>query len=135
LQQKAASAANITFAGGKDRNELLNLMKRCKAVVFPSIWYEGLPFIIIEAFATGTPVIASNLGSMSELIRHQHNGLHFRPGDASDLCQAIRAFENNNTEMYRNARQSYLDHYSEEQHYRSIIRIYEKTIATAGKHV
>jgi glycosyltransferase involved in cell wall biosynthesis len=40
-------------------------MKECKALIFPSIWYEVLPYVIIEAFSTGTPVLASNTGSMS----------------------------------------------------------------------
>jgi len=132
-----SNAANVSFAGKKNNQELMDLMKRCKALVFPSIWYEGLPFVIVEAFAAGTPVIASNLGSMSELVKHRYNGLHFEPGSATDLRDAIMAFENGGTQtqqMYSNARKTYLDNYSIEQHYRSIISIYESTLAKHGKH-
>ncbi|MBA4168347.1 MAG: glycosyltransferase family 4 protein, partial [Chitinophagaceae bacterium] len=67
----------INFAGKKNHAEVLQLMKQCRALIFPSIWYEGLPLTIIEALATGTPVISSDLGAMQEMISHQHNGLLF----------------------------------------------------------
>ena len=67
-------------------------MKKCKAFICPSIWYEGAPLTIIEAFATGTPVIASRLGSMAETIIDGFNGLHFTAGDADDLRKKIELF-------------------------------------------
>src|SRR5437762_4639584 len=55
LQQQFANAVNVTFAGKLNKEEVLETMKISKALIFPSIWYEGLPFTIIESFATGTP--------------------------------------------------------------------------------
>ncbi len=56
------------------------------ALVVPSDWIENAPFIIREAFAAGLPVIASNLGGMAEMVRHEHDGLLFDPGSAEDLA-------------------------------------------------
>jgi glycosyltransferase involved in cell wall biosynthesis len=134
LLQPYASASNITFAGKRSRNELLDMMKRCKAVIFPSLWYEGLPFVILEAFATGTPIIASRLGTMAEVITHGFNGLHFTPGDATELKNAVEVMERAGPEveqLYGNARQTYLEKYHPGIHYKSIMSIYETTIANA----
>lgn len=130
-----AKTSNITFAGKRSRDELLALMKTCKAVIFPSLWYEGLPFVILEALATGTPVIASRLGSMASVITHGFNGLHFSPGNADELAQAVEHMNKGGQDieqLYSNARQTYLEHYHPDSHYRSIISIYETTIANAG---
>lgn len=134
LMQEHANTSNITFAGRQSRAELLEMMKRCKAVIFPSLWYEGLPFIILEAFATGTPLIASRLGTMAEVITHRFNGLHFSPGDAEELKNAVKTIEQSGPDveqLYGNARQTYLEKYHPGIHYRSIMSIYESTIANS----
>lgn len=132
LLQQHASAGNITFAGRRSRGELLNMMKRCKAVIFPSLWYEGLPYVILEALATGTPVIASRLGTMAEVITHGFNGLHFSAGDATELRDAVKIMDKGGQrQLYGNARQTYLEKYHPEIHYRSIMSIYETTIANS----
>jgi GT2 family glycosyltransferase/glycosyltransferase involved in cell wall biosynthesis len=60
------------------------------AVVVPSVWIENAPLTIREAFASGAPVIASNLGGMREMIAHERNGLLFEPGSPESLAAAIR---------------------------------------------
>ena len=54
--------------------------------MFPSVWYEGFPLTLVEAFAQATPVLASRLGAAGEIVRDGWTGLHFDPGDASDLA-------------------------------------------------
>ena len=125
--------SNITLKGRISKEEVLAYMKKCKALIFPSTWYEGLPFVIIEAFATGTPVIASRLGSMAELVSDKSNGLLFEPGNAIDLRQKIQLFLQMETQdrnvLYENARTSYLQNYSPEKHYETILTLYETVIA------
>lgn len=136
LQKKYSSQTNILFAGKKSRDEVLDAMKRSKAFICPSIWYEFTPFTNFEAFATGTPVIASRLGSMIDTVRDGYDGLHFNVGDANDLRQKIELFVQkvkNNNDYYKNARQTYLEKYHPEVYYRSILKIYET--AVAGNYV
>jgi glycosyltransferase involved in cell wall biosynthesis len=56
----------------------------------PSVWYENSPNVILEAFAHRTPVIASDLGGMAELVQHDVNGLVFEPGNAKALARQLR---------------------------------------------
>ncbi len=127
LKVEYQQAENIRFLGKLDNRELSDLMRKCQALVFPSIWYEGLPFVILEAFCAGTPVIASNLGAMSTLIKNGYNGIHFKPGNAPDLKEAVWRFGGNRNDLYANARQTYLDHYHPDIHYKSVMEIYDTT--------
>ena len=108
-------------------------MKRSTALIFPSVWYEGLPFVILEAFSTGTPVIASNLGAMSSLIQDEYNGLVFKAGSAEELKSAVLRFRPDNEKIYRQARDTYLNHFNPDIHYQSVMRIYDQSIQAAKK--
>ena len=131
LEAAYQSFKNIIFAGKKEKSQVLQAMKGCRALLFPSIWYEGLPYTIIEAFATGTPVFASAIGSMQELIRDSYNGYHFPPGDAEGLRKKIIHFESHPEEheqLYENARRTYTGKYHPDQHYASLMSIYENVL-------
>jgi glycosyltransferase involved in cell wall biosynthesis len=133
LVKEYGQLENISFAGKKSKGEVMSLMKQCRALIFPSIWYEGLPLTIIEAFSTGTPVIASRLGAMAEMIIHDVNGLHFEPGNAIQLFETVGKFkkqiEEKNYLLYKGARQSYLNHYHPEKCYLSVIAIYNNLVS------
>ena len=60
--------------------------------VLPSLFGEGLPMVVLEAMATGVPVIASRVEGIPETIRHGQDGLIVEPGDADALASAIREF-------------------------------------------
>ena len=60
-------------------------------LVVPSRWYENAPGVIFEAFAAGMPVIATDLGGMSEFVKPGKNGLLFALDDAEDLAGRLRA--------------------------------------------
>jgi glycosyltransferase involved in cell wall biosynthesis len=81
---------NAKYVGLKHGQELADLIHDALAVVLPSIWYENQPFSILEAFASGKPVIASDLGGMTELVAHRERGLLVKPGDPAALADALR---------------------------------------------
>jgi len=58
----------------------------------PSIWFENSPITIHEAFLTGTPVLASDIGGMAEFVRDGVDGLHFETGNARDLAAKMKRF-------------------------------------------
>lgn len=131
LQENFSPYSNIFFTGQMEKKQVNEYMKKCKAFICPSIWYEGAPLTIIEAFATGTPVIASRLGSMVESIIDGYNGLHFTAGDADDLRKKIELFikeTEQNSMFYKNARQTYREKYHEDIHYNAVLKIYEDAI-------
>jgi len=131
LQENFSPYSNIFFAGQMEKKQVSEYMKKCKAFICPSIWYEVAPLTIIEAFATGTPVIASRLGSMAETIIDGFNGLHFTAGDADDLRKKIELFmkaTEQHSMFYKNARQTYQEKYHEDIHYKAVLKIYEDAI-------
>src|SRR5690606_22362826 len=89
VQEVAQTSPNITYLGSLDHQAISRELAECTALVFPSIWYEGLPMTLVEAFATGTPVIASDLGAMQGLIDEGQNGWRFTPDNAVVLRQKI----------------------------------------------
>jgi glycosyltransferase involved in cell wall biosynthesis len=60
--------------------------------VVPSAWYENTPLVIYEAFASGTPVVATDLGGLSEVVEHGRNGLLFGVDNARDLNAQLMRF-------------------------------------------
>ena len=129
LEDKFKKQVNIQFLGSKGKEEVIGFMKKAKALVFPSLWYEGMPYTIIESFSTGTPVIASYLGSMKELVSDGYNGYHFETGNSESLLEVLLKFENgDNDVLYNNARNTYLEKYTPDEHYSNIIKIYKEVI-------
>lgn len=79
----------ITFAGPYPNSQVGQILSQFDVVVVPSIWYENRPAVIIEALATQTPVVASRLGGIVELIKHNENGLLFEAGSAAELSTQL----------------------------------------------
>lgn len=80
----------IAFAGTFPNERVLEVHKGVDVLVVPSVWYENSPNVILEAFAAGTPVVASDRGGLAELVQHEVNGLLFRMGDAADLARQLQ---------------------------------------------
>ena len=105
---------NIKILGQLPADETMNRLTRSKALIAPSICYEGFPMTIVEAFACGVPVIGSNKGNVSVVIDDLKNGALFRMGDAEDLRAKILFFESNpmHVKSLRDgARKTYLQYY------------------------
>jgi glycosyltransferase involved in cell wall biosynthesis len=83
------SDPSIRFLGAIPPNELADLVGAARAVVIPSLWFEGSPRTVTEAYAAGVPVIASRIGALEETVRHELTGLLVPPGDASALAEAM----------------------------------------------
>ncbi|MBN2490026.1 MAG: glycosyltransferase [Planctomycetes bacterium] len=89
--RQAAVGAPVHFAGPLARDRLAAAHGELDVLVVPSLWYENSPLVILEAQAARTPVIASDLGGMAELVQDGRTGLLFPAGDAVALRRAILA--------------------------------------------
>lgn len=76
---------NVRLCGRYEPSDLPTVMAGIDVLIVPSRWPEIGPFVILEAFATRTPVIAANIGNIPELVRHDVDGLLFNAGDVVDL--------------------------------------------------
>ncbi len=120
--------AGVTWLGSQTRDRVMSLMQDARILVFPSTWYECAPMTIVEAFACGLPVIASNLGSIPEFVTHGRTGLLFKPGDSEDLARQVRwAFDHPEElrAMRANARREFEEKYTAERNYKMLMAIYE----------
>lgn len=118
---------NVEYVGLKHGQELGQLLHNALGVVVPSLWYENQPFSVLEAFASGKPVIASDLGGMAELVTNGDRGLLVPPRDVHALAEAMRWTTANQTEarrMGRNAQTYALAQHSPEEHYRRLMDLY-----------
>jgi glycosyltransferase involved in cell wall biosynthesis len=89
IRDLAANLPNVTFGGTYPHSESARVFSEIDVLLVPSIWYD-FPLIIYEAYATQTPVIATNLGGMAETVSNQVSGLLFERGDVFDLARQIR---------------------------------------------
>src|SRR6185437_15666960 len=100
----------------------------------PSEWYEGLPRVVVESLARGTPVIASRIGSLAELVQHGRTGLHFRAGDSADLVSQVTrmaAYSPEYAAMRRAARGEFEARYTEPANYALLMNIYDSVVTSA----
>lgn len=91
LKSIANRIRNIKFCGTYKHDRSADVFKNIDVLVVPSLWYD-FPLIIYEAFATKTPVVATNLGGMAEAISHNINGLLFERGNVKDLSYQLGRF-------------------------------------------
>ncbi len=128
VEEASAKFKNITYVGNVDKTTAHTLLQQCTALVFPSIWYEGMPLTIIEAFSNSTPVIAAKIGAMQTMISHEYNGLHFAPNDLQSLSAQLNSWvglsEREIQQYQTNALYSYESNYSPELNIIKLIEIY-----------
>lgn len=122
---------NVKFKGKLDRKQLVYEYQNCIALIVPSVLFETFGMINIEAFISGKPVIASNIGGISEIIEHNVNGLLFEPGNVEQLTECILRYWNNSDLVIEHGRQGYQkakDKYTKESYYDILIKLYEELI-------
>jgi glycosyltransferase involved in cell wall biosynthesis len=88
----AASGVNgrVTFLGARSREEVVRTLAGAHAALLPSAW-ENLPHAAVEALAVGTPVVATAVGGVPEVVHDGENGLLVPPGSPARLAEAMRS--------------------------------------------
>jgi len=118
---------NIDFLGKKDFQEIVPFLSTCLCTIVPSEVYDNFPNVIVESFAYKKAVIATDIGSLPELVKNNDTGLTFDYGSSDDLKKKIEYMFCNLDEAKRmggNAYQSLLQNYSKEKHYSQLINLF-----------
>lgn len=89
VKKEAEKFGFIKYLGKQDNNEAMKRIKSATTLIMPSLCYENSPTVIYEACQQKTPVIASRIGGITELIHHLGGAL-FNPGDKDDLIKKIK---------------------------------------------
>jgi len=94
-------AANISMRGSFPHDQLDEVLSEIDILIVPSVWHENNPRVIQEAFAARTPVIASNVGGISEYVHHEVNGLLFERNDPVDLARQMARVVNESDLLWK----------------------------------
>jgi glycosyltransferase involved in cell wall biosynthesis len=124
--------SKVELLGFVQGGQLRQLIQECLFVVNPSELYEICPMNILEAFAHGKAVLASNIGGIPELVEPGATGLLFRPGDVASLARQMQVLLTDTrlaTHMGRAARKRVDESYSMDLYYERILRVYQEVSA------
>lgn len=128
--------AHVRLAGPLPHDEALARVAGAGMVVFPSVWYETFGFAIVEALASGVPVIASRLGAQAEVVRDGVSGLLFAPGDAGALRETVRRLATSDglaARLADGARREFEERFSPYASYRDLLNVYERVTQGARR--
>jgi glycosyltransferase involved in cell wall biosynthesis len=89
----ANASRRVEFAGFVSGEAKQTLLRNCRAVIAPSIWWEPLGLIVYEAYDYGKPVIAARSGGLVETVREGDGGLLHEPGNCDSLVEAVMKLE------------------------------------------
>ena len=134
-QEQELSHSNFNHLGKQSLESVFQQMQRHSVLVMPSIWYEGFPMTLVEAYANGLPVIASRIGALEELVEHQVTGLLFEAGNSDSLAQTMQWALDHPQEMYQmglNARKKYEQFYTAQKNLQQLEDIYMDAIQSCN---
>jgi len=126
----------IRFLGQLPAAEAQQEIARSRLLVLPSEWFEGFPLVVREAFAFGTPVAASDIGSLPGIVCQGENGVVFPPANPQSLLETVRAAWHGEGELERlgaGARQSFEASYTEKANYKLLMDIYQQAIEVSRR--
>ena len=121
----------VQYVGRRTSEQVVSLMQDAVALIFPSIWFEGMPLTLLEAFACGTPVVASRVGGLPEIVAENVSGTLFAPGDPNALAEAIARLwrePDKRATLASGARTAYERQYSASANYSQLMSIYAEAI-------
>jgi glycosyltransferase involved in cell wall biosynthesis len=117
----------VEWLGAVTEERVLTLMQQASFLVFPSQVYENFPITLVQAFATGLPVIASGHGSIGEIVSDGVTGCHVRPGDSNDLAEKLEWAITHRDALARmgsRAREEFENRYTAERNYQQLLEVY-----------
>ena len=128
LHALAGQATGVEFLGHCSGEQLWQLVREARAVVLPSRWYENAPLCILEAYASGKPVIGARIGGIAEMVREGETGFLFESGNVEDLSRAVQhvaTLRDDQLEaMGRAARQYVGDSFTRQQYFERTLDLY-----------
>lgn len=121
----------IEFLGRMNFNEIVPYLKSCLCTTVPSEWYDNFPNVILESFAYKKAVIATDFGSLPELVHHHETGLTFQYADVGDFRKQIKFAFEHPEEMKRMGENGYgliETDYSPQAHYKQVDSLFKKIL-------
>ncbi len=125
-EEEIKKTPNAEFVGFKTGDELTALISEALFSIYPSEWHENCPYSVLESQILCTPVIASRMGGIPELIRENETGLLFEAGNHEELTRKIESLWKDRDklkEMTNNCRA--IEYETPESYYNKLEMIYK----------
>ncbi len=136
VERARADGLPVEFLGLRRREEVLDIIGKAELQVIASECFEGFPLVLVESYARGTPVIASNIGSLRKLVLPGETGLHFEAGNAASLAAQVRSLWSDPQTRQRlrlGARHRFENEYTPARNLARLLEIYEKASVCAAR--
>lgn len=128
VRWKAQDNNLVEVLGFLKKEDLVGVVAKAKFMVVPSVWYEVFGRIVIEAYAVGTPVLASEIGALKDIVIDGKTGLIFEP-NPEDIVRKIKDLKPELLKFWsQNAREEYYQKYREGLAYKRLISVYEEVL-------
>jgi glycosyltransferase involved in cell wall biosynthesis len=130
---KNLGISNIEFLGSMWGKELEVVLSACDFVVLPSEWYDPSPYVVLQAYSFGKPVIATRIGGLQDMIIHDKTGKLVEIKNPKDLSLSISSLFNDKqsiSEFGKNARTLLLEKYSTKRYFDFTKSIFDKLISS-----
>jgi glycosyltransferase involved in cell wall biosynthesis len=134
VEAAAAGRPNVELLGQRSQHTVDELLGRAELLIVPSECFETFGRVVAEAFAKGTPVLAANIGGLSEIVFNGESGVLFDPGDSDDLAERVRFLFTNAVQLKRmrkRARAAFEQNYTVETNYTRLMSIYSRALQRA----
>lgn len=138
VRNAAAANRNLEWLGRMPRNDVYAALRDAAFLLFASECYEGMPLAIIEAFACGTPVLASRIGAAGEMIATGSDGYYFEAGNSASLAAAAKAMvsdANLKGSLRSAARSRFECDFTAARNYGLLMEVYKNAIAVTPDRV
>jgi glycosyltransferase involved in cell wall biosynthesis len=135
-QVQTLNLSNVRFHRHCEGTVLRQLVSRARLTVLPSEWYEVFGQSVLESLLCTRPVVASRIGGIPEAMEDGAHGLLVPPGDVSTLAEAVRWLASHTRvadDMGRAGREATLQRFGSEEHYESLLSIYNQASLSAGQ--
>ncbi|MCA1841313.1 MAG: glycosyltransferase family 4 protein [Actinomycetota bacterium] len=132
----AQSNGRVTWTRFLPHHDLMTLIGQASLLIVPSVWPEPFGRVVVEAFATGTPVVASNLAPLRETVRDATLGGLFQPGNPRDLANHVKSMMDDTQRlaaMRAATRTEFLRRFSADANYEMLLQIYRSVLSERGE--
>jgi glycosyltransferase involved in cell wall biosynthesis len=126
LAEELKVEERVRFWGAQYGEDLEKIFRQAKAMVVPSVWYENMPYVVLETMARGKVVIASDIGGIGERIQDGVNGFLFPAGDVARLAECFAQVEKMDTAQLGRAAREMVADLQPEAYLKCLMEVYDQ---------